>query len=108
MGLSFVIVLEWLADVLLVFLATFMTAYMMDPECHRYYAAFHNPELPYHAVGRLADRMYERGCWPIVQEMYPELINPRIWQPTQPIEECASDDIGGEVPLTLPGQTPRC
>ena len=38
----------------------------LDPECHRLYEFFNQPNLTYEDVGKIADKMHEAQCWPIL------------------------------------------
>ena len=60
------LVMKWWG-VLLAALTLNSEAFDLDPACHRFYEAFRNPDLPYHAVGRLARRMHDNNCWPAMQ-----------------------------------------
>ena len=48
-------------------LATDAKAFELDPQCRQHYEAFKNPNLTYEQVGRLADKMHEADCWPVLQ-----------------------------------------
>ena len=39
----------------------------LDPACHRLYEMFNLPNLTYEDVGKIADKMHENECWPVLQ-----------------------------------------
>lgn len=66
-------------------------AVTLDPDCYRYYEIFNAEGLTYEEVGKVADRMHEKQCWPALQGLLdaeppsaPEL------SPLPPITDCNS------------------
>ena len=43
----------------------------LDPACHQYYQMFQMPDLTYEDVGKIADKMQEKQCWPAMQGSLP-------------------------------------
>ena len=39
----------------------------LDPICHEYYEMIQSPGLTYENVGRIAEAMYHKQCWPALQ-----------------------------------------
>ena len=42
-------------------------AVTLDPDCYRYYEIFNAEGLTYEEVGKVADKMHEKNCWPALQ-----------------------------------------
>ena len=42
-------------------------AVTLDPDCYRYYEIFNAEGLTYEEVGKVADKMHEKQCWPALQ-----------------------------------------
>lgn len=40
----------------------------LDPLCHDYYGMIQQPGLTYEDVGKIADAMYHKQCWPAMQK----------------------------------------
>ena len=47
------------------------SAVELHPQCHRLYEMFNLPDLIYDDVGKIADKMHENGCWPVLQGLMP-------------------------------------
>ena len=46
-------------------------AFELDPICHEYYEVIQSPGLTYEDVGRIAEAMYHKQCWPAMQGVPP-------------------------------------
>ena len=46
-------------------------AFELNPICHEYYETIQTPGLTYEDVGRIAEAMYHKQCWPALQETPP-------------------------------------
>ena len=46
---------------------THAPAMNLDPDCYRYYEIFNAEGLTYEEVGKVADQMHEKECWPALQ-----------------------------------------
>lgn len=44
-----------------------VNAFELKPECHKLYEMFNLPNLTYEDVGKIADKMHENTCWPVLQ-----------------------------------------
>ena len=53
----------------------------LNPECHKLYEMFNLPDLTYEDVGKIADKMHENKCWPVLQGIE---ITPATSKPTAP------------------------
>lgn len=58
------------AAVLGVALATNAAASDLDPVCHEYYETIQSPGLTYEDIGRIAEAMYHKQCWPAMQGLF--------------------------------------
>ena len=45
----------------------------LDPICHQYYEMIQSPDLTYEDVGRIAEAMYHKQCWPAMHGETPPL-----------------------------------
>ena len=45
----------------------------LDPICHEYYQMIQSPDLTYEDVGRIAEAMYHKQCWPAMHGETPPL-----------------------------------
>lgn len=55
------------SSILMPALATSVWAIELNPECHKLYEMFNLPNLSYEDVGKIADKMHENTCWPVLQ-----------------------------------------
>ena len=56
------------ASILLLALCTRAQAeFELNPQCHKLYELFNLPNLTYEDVGKIADKMHENTCWPVLQ-----------------------------------------
>ena len=46
----------------------------LDPICHQYYEMIQSPDLTYEDVGRIAEAMYHKQCWPGLHGETPPLV----------------------------------
>lgn len=58
----------------------------LHPECYIYYEQYNASELTYEEVGQLADKMHEKGCWPVLQG----LLETEQSEALPPITDCTS------------------
>ena len=63
--------MKWWAVLPVVALAIDAVAFDLDPACHRYYQMFQMPDLTYENVGKIADKMHDDNCWPVLQGLLP-------------------------------------
>ena len=56
-----------LLGVLLLAASTPVLSVTLDPDCYRYYELFNAEGLTYEEVGKVADKMHEKNCWPTLQ-----------------------------------------
>ena len=80
-----------LMGVLLLATWTPALAVTLDPDCYRYYELFNAEGLTYEEVGKVADKMHEKNCWPALQGLLdtePPLV-PELSQ-LPPITDCNS------------------
>ena len=54
-------------SLLLLILSMHAWAIKLDPACHKLYEMFNLPDLSYEDVGKIADKMHENECWPVLQ-----------------------------------------
>ena len=61
---------------------THVPAVELAPECYRYYEFFNAEGLTYEEVGKIADKMHEKNCWPAMQGLLDtEPIAPEVMLP---------------------------
>ena len=66
--------MKWCTALFVVLIINLNTnAFELDPICHQYYEMIQNPDLTYEDVGRIAEAMYHKQCWPAMQEETPPL-----------------------------------
>ena len=56
----------------------------LNPECPKLYDMFNLPNLSYEDVGKIADKMHEKECWPVLQGLI------ELDTPSNTITDCAS------------------
>ena len=60
--------MKWRAVLLMALLTSLNTqAFELHPDCHEYYEMIQSPDLSYEDVGRIAEGMYHKQCWPAMQ-----------------------------------------
>ena len=52
-------------------------AFDLNPICHQYYDLFKTPNLTYEDVGKIADKMDEKRCWPAMQGLTDDRADPQ-------------------------------
>ena len=66
---------------------THAQAVELAPDCYRYYEIFDTEGLTYEEVGKVADKMHEKECWPALQGL---LDAEPIASELPPITDCTS------------------
>ena len=69
-------------------------AFELDPICHQYYDLFKMSDLTYEDVGKIADKMHEKNCWPALQG----LTNQETQMPVALDCNTLADDIAQQSP----------
>lgn len=56
---------------ILVAFSTSAVAFELDPLCHDYHEMIQKPNLTYEDMGKIAEAMYNKQCWPAMQGLLP-------------------------------------
>ena len=71
-------------------LSTGTEAFELNPLCHDYYKMFLDSSISYEDAGKIADAMHGKQCWPALQGLLPDVLQPHAHPAPGDLPNCES------------------